>query len=57
MYSCAYLTGLDEYVLKLIGLGTVAATTAAYFFMRTPPEYNPNTDYSSQALDVLVSSI
>ena len=46
---------MDEYALKLIGAGTVAATTAAYFFLRSPPSYNPNFDFNSQSLEVLVS--
>ena len=48
---------MDEYILKLLGAGTVVATTAAYLLLKTPPVFNNNVDWSSQTVDAPVSII
>ena len=46
---------MDEYVLKLLGTGTVVATAAAWYMLNKPPAFNPNFDFSNQVQDCPVS--
>lgn len=45
---------MDDYLIKLLGTGTVVATAAAYWMLRRPAMFNPEFDYSSQTIDALV---
>ena len=48
---------MDDYVLKLLGTGTVVATAAAWYMFKKPAAFNPNFDFSQQSRDAQVSSV
>lgn len=48
---------MDEYILKLVGAGTVVATTTAFLMMRKQKPFNPNCDFSQQTVDAEVSIV